>query len=234
MPQTRLGSSSVTSAIVTACSSGMLETSCPPGTSFPTCLLQLCPSEFGKKLLRQLMGVYEVVSVQGCGSWDPAALWVLASSLRDRNFWALPCPSWIGIAVLGYIVDLPPPASFSGALQIFTWALMCLFQLAPPLASLGWHFLKTLLFNGYSVVMCISKCTVTLFYSLFYGDYQISGFWAQLCALRWDARPAVAGPHVRTSAILLPQLLWCLYICLVLWRKKAVFLYTSILCRYVA
>lgn len=68
MPQTRLGSPSVTSAIVTACSSVMLNTSCPPGMSFPTCFPQLCPSRFGRSCWRQLVGVYEASSALGCGS----------------------------------------------------------------------------------------------------------------------------------------------------------------------
>lgn len=76
MQQTRLGSSSVTSPVVTACSSVMLQTSCPPGTSFPTCFLWLLPSKFGSKLWMGRSCPFSIRlwvdwSVSPCGCWYP-------------------------------------------------------------------------------------------------------------------------------------------------------------------
>jgi len=122
MQQTRLGSSSVTSAIVTACSLVMLQTSCPPGTSFPTCFLQLWPSKFIRKLLGPLMG------------WT-------------GRFWDPACPFQIGISAVCYVVDLPPSlqALFPGALQknlirVLTW----LFHLASASSFSGMKSLSSL------------------------------------------------------------------------------------------
>lgn len=83
MQQTRLGSSSVTSAIVTACSFVMLQTSCPPGTSFPTCFLQLWPSKFGSKLLMGRTGPPQ--HYQAVGKLDSLSMWLLISCPQSRT-----------------------------------------------------------------------------------------------------------------------------------------------------
>lgn len=81
MQQTRLGSSSVTSAVVTACSLVMLQTSCPPGTSFPTCFLWLLPSEFGSKLR---IGRSSPFQHQTIDRLDCVSMQMLISSLQTR------------------------------------------------------------------------------------------------------------------------------------------------------
>lgn len=153
MLQTRPGSSSVTSAIVTACSSVMLQTSCPPGASFPTCFPQLCPSRFGR-------GCWG--SSWGCLRPPGAGLWLVGSCChagaailppgKGRSGSGLSLPNWDHCIWIHW--HLQPHSR--GICRTLPGFLCAFSSLIPPLASLGWQVFKTLWFNGYNVVTIIN------------------------------------------------------------------------------
>lgn len=194
MQETRLGFSSVTSAIVTACSLVMLQTSCPPGTSFPTCFLQFWPSEW-QEAARAANGVDW--SSSALGSWlMRSCLHVGADILPSEQSCtaAIDCED-LGREVLGSSLSLPNwdhcsllscgfatcptsvvPRGFAEELHLHPHVVFpaCfLFFLLQDEKS----FRPCCSNPGYIVVTCISKRAVTLFSYLYYGDCQVSGFW---------------------------------------------------------
>lgn len=180
MQQTRLGSSSVTSAVVTACSLVVLQTSCPPGTSFPTCFLWLLPSEFGSKLR---IGRSSPFQHQTIDRLDCVSMQMLISSLQSR---ALPMqvtqkggsgiqsdpPKLFTQMCTCYL----PPQSCSQVLCRTTLSKsFCGFSsLLPLLPSSGTKSLSGLVVHILATFWaCASAEGLSLFYFLCYGNCQV-------------------------------------------------------------